>query len=344
MVLLGACLIGGAMADGWAHVNIIDTLEGFFTPWHGLLYAGFAGSAGWTFWVAFQRRDRAPYWWRDGWPTGYRVGAIGVLVFFVGGFADMVWHETIGVEAGLNATFSPSHMLIDAGAVLIVTSPLRSWWASSTDGRRAVTGVASATLGAMAATILLSHSSAFRTWAPLQGYDPDLAELATDSSLAAIAGVDSYLVTTVLLAAPLLWIHRRRPVAGAATALTFGVALFILVMFEFPRAQTAGALGALCGAVLVDVLLVRLDRSRGRSAALRLPLAGALFAGLVWAGHLLGLQVAAQVRWPAEMITGVPALAAVLGAVLGGLAASPGSPPPPDPADAAQPPAAAEAA
>jgi hypothetical protein len=322
-VLFGACLVAGAMADGWAHVNIIETLEGFFTPWHGLLYGGFAATAGWTFWLAYQRRRSAPLWWRHGWPAGYRLGAIGVLIFFAGGLGDMIWHETLGIEVGLDAAFSPTHMLIDLGATLLVTSPLRSWWATRASGWRAVTGVASLTLGAMAPTILLTHSSAFITRAPTEPYDPELFQ--SGSQLAAIAGVDAYLVTTLLLAIPLLLSHRRRAAPGAATAVVAGVALFCMVMFEFPAPQATAALTAVAGAAVADVILLRLDAVRGPDAPLRLPIAGAVFAALVWSGHLLGLQTMQGLGWSPEVWTGVVTLTAILGALLGGLAARPAS-------------------
>jgi hypothetical protein len=322
-VLLGACLIGGVLADGWAHVNLASTLEGFFTPWHGLLYAGFTATAAWTFWLAYQRRDRAPVWWRDGWPAGYRVGGLGVLVFLVGGLADMVWHETLGVEVGLDAAFSPSHLMLVTGGVLLLSSPLRSWWAAGPDGRRAATGVASLALATVAPTIVLTHSSPFAELAPIQPYDAALAEYGGPDALVAVAGVDSYLVTTLVLVVPLLMAHRRRATPGAATAVTGGVALFTMAMFEFPDPSSVAALTAVGAAAVADVLLLRLDALRGTDAPLRLPIAGALFAGLVWAGHLLGLSLRADLGWPAEIVTGVVVLSAVVGALLGGLAARP---------------------
>ncbi|HYN94868.1 MAG TPA: hypothetical protein VES42_13545 [Pilimelia sp.] len=322
-VLLGACLIAGALADGWAHANIVETLEGFFTPWHALLYGGLSATAAWTFWLAYRRRVQAPRWWRDGWPAGYRAGALGVLLFVVGGLADMVWHETLGVEVGLNAAFSPSHMLIDVGAILMVTSPLRSSWANPNGRLRAAAGVGAATLGAMGATILLSHSSALLKAAPTVAYDVE-RDQGGGAELLAIAGVGAYVVSTLLLAIPLLLVHRRRATAGAGTAIVAGVSLFTLIMFEFPSAATAGALGALLGAALADVLLHRLDAARGPAAWMRLPVAGALFAMLVWSGQLLGLYVEEGVRWPAEMWTGIVTLCGLLGALLGGLAAGPG--------------------
>ncbi|MEH0843994.1 hypothetical protein V6U81_16540 [Micromonospora sp. CPCC 205711] len=316
-VLFGACLVGGALSDGWAHVNIVATIEGFFTPWHGLLYAGFTATAAWTCWLAYQRRDVAPRWWRDGWPAGYRVGALGIVVFLVGGLADMTWHETLGVEVGLDAAFSPSHLLIDGGAVLLLTSPLRSWWASREGGLRSCTGVASLTLGAMATTILLSHSTAFLSAAATRPIGPD------GFQQPAILGVDAYLVSTVALGAPFLLAHRRRATPGAATALVAGVALFCMVMFEFPRPQAWAAVTAVVGAAVVDLVLVRLDAVRGPDATLRLPIAGAVFAALVWGGHLAGLALIDGIGWTPEVTGGIVTLTAIEGALLGGLTTRP---------------------
>src|SRR5205814_6321490 len=128
--LLGTVMMLGVLSDAWAHNNIIKTLESFFTPWHALLYAGFAATGAWTFLIAFRRRHLAPEWWRDGWPAGYRLGAVGVVIFLLSGGADMVWHTIFGIEANLAAGLSPSHLSLAIGASLLLTSPLRSWWAS----------------------------------------------------------------------------------------------------------------------------------------------------------------------------------------------------------------------
>lgn len=324
-VLLGACMVGGALSDGWAHTNILDTIEGFFTPWHALLYFGFAATAAWIFFLAYRRRSRHPYWWRDAWPSGYRVGAAGVLLFLAGGLVDMVWHETLGVEVGLNAAFSPSHMLIDIGALLMLSGPVRSWWATGAGGGlRTGTGVAALALTAMGSTILLVHSIAFamdRPTLPYQAIDGDNS--GRFEHVLAVQGVDAYVLTTLLIAIPVLMAHRRRATPGAATAVVGGVALFTLVMFEFPGVLVAGALGAVAGAAVADLILERLDAARGTSAVLRMPVAGAVLAAAVWSGQLVGLHLAEGIRWPVEMWTGLVVLCAVLGALLGGLLARP---------------------
>ncbi|MDR7279723.1 hypothetical protein [Catenuloplanes atrovinosus] len=332
-VVLAFVLVAGGNMDGWAHSNLSSSLESFFTPWHGILYAGLAGTAGWTFWLAYTRRAAAPRWWRDGWPAGYRVGALGALLFAAGGLGDMIWHETIGIEIGLNAQFSPSHLLLVIGGVLLVSSPLRAWWAAGEGGLRTVTGVISLALTPTVTTILLSHSSAFLSDAPVRPFDPGLANggLASPAGTVALLGVDAFVFTTPVIAIPFLLAHRRRPTLGAGAAVTAGTALFGMFMFEFPAPMAFASFTAILAALLADVIVVWLDAVRGPRAALRLPIAGAIHVGLVWSGLLLGLHLDAGLRWPIEMITGIVVITAALGALLGGLAAPPASHLTPDP-------------
>ncbi|MBV2362908.1 hypothetical protein ACFPZ0_24070 [Streptomonospora nanhaiensis] len=327
-VLLGGVMTIGVTLDGWAHKNVIETLEGFFTWWHAVLYTGFLATVAWTFLLAYRRRDRHPRWWWDGWPNGYRVGALGVLVFGAGGVGDMLWHEILGIEIGLLPSFSPSHTLVSIGGLLLVTSPLRSWWASGENGWRAVTGIVSAAMSAIAATVLLTYVSAFMTGAPTVAYAPQLGDYGgivdTPDEYVAVQGVTAYFITTLLLTIPLiLMLRRRAALPGMGTAVTTGVIVYFLAINQLPDVHTLAAVLAIAGAAAADGLLVLLDRRRGTTALLRLPLAGALFPALVWSFQMLGLHLAEGIRWPAEMWTGTVVFTACLGALLGGLATRP---------------------
>jgi hypothetical protein len=318
-VLLGMALVGGVLADAWAHTNILKTLEGFFTPWHGLLYGGFAATAAWTWWLAFRHRGEDARWWRTRWPAGYGLGAVGTLMFLGGGVGDMLWHEIFGIETGLKAGLSPSHLTIAAGGALLLTSQLRSWWASGEDAWRSVTGMLSAALGTMMAIVVIVGLTGIYTTAPTRALQPvPDTPVATSPEAQAVLG---YFLATVLLLIPFLLIHRRSTAPGAATAITGVVGLFIMVQHEFPMPITAAIIGMIAGAAIVDALLWRLDVVRGPRAPLRLPIAGAAFAAGIWTGHLTGLQLAAGVHWPPELWAGTVVLSAVLGALLGVLAA-----------------------
>lgn len=315
--VLAALMVGGVLTDAWAHTNILDTIESFFTPWHAMLYTAFAAVAAWTFWLAYRRRPTEPRWWRTGWPVGYLLGAIGAVGFAVGGLLDMVWHTVFGVEASLDISFSPSHLLLSFSAALLLTSPARAWWATGEGRLRAVCGMLSLAFGTIFAGILLTTFSAFASVAPTRPYDHVNGSV---SHVATALGMASYVVTTVLLVVPVLLAHRRRPTPGTATVLVALVALFASTMFDLPATQTAAGVGAVAGAALADVVLYRLDLTRGREAVLRLPIAGAVFAGLVWAGHLLGMHLATGLRWPVELWAGTVVVTALFGAGLGLLA------------------------
>jgi hypothetical protein len=318
--VLAAVMVGGVLTDAWAHVNIIETIESFFTPWHAMLYTGFAAVAAWTFWLAFRRRPTMARWWRTGWPVGYLIGAIGAVGFAVGGLLDMVWHTIFGVETSLDIAFSPSHLLLSFSAALLLSSPVRSWWATGEGGLRAVCGVLSLGFATVFGGILLTTFSAFTSTAPTRPYDHVNG---STSHVATALGMACYVITTALLVVPVLLAHRRRPTPGTATGVVAIVALFACTMYDLAPTQTAAGAGAIVGALIADVVLYRLDVSRGREASMRLPIAGAVFAGLVWTGHLTGMHLATGLRWPVELWAGTVVVTALVGAALGTLAERP---------------------
>jgi len=282
-----------------------------------LLYSGFAATAAWTWWLAFRRRHELATWWRDGWPAGYRLGAAATALFAVGGAFDMLWHTIFGIEFSIKAGLSPSHLMIAAGGTLLVTSQLRSWWASGEGGWRMAAGVVSAALGTIFATVALIGFTAIASVAAADAFDPGQ----TAGRSEAAQGVQGYLVGAAFLLIPFLLVHRRRGTPGAATAIVGGVGLFQLIQHEFWMPSSAAIVGMVGGAAVADVVLWWLDERRGPTAAGRLPIAGALFAVAVTAGHMLGLHLATGVLWPPELWAGTIFVTGVLGALTGLLTA-----------------------
>ena len=318
--VLATLLLGGAVTDAWAHTNIIKSLESFFTPWHGLLYGGFAATAAWTFWLAYRHGGGRPGWWRNGWPAGYALGGLGAAIFMVAGVGDMIWHTLLGIENGLDAALSPTHVGIAFGGTLLVTSPMRSWWAAGSPRERAASGIVSLALGTLFGTLLTEHASAFISNAPTHVYD-HLNNSA--SHIETSLGLTRYLMSTVVIVVVVLLAHRRRATFGTTTAVVVALTLFLMTQFEFPRVLAVAAVGAVIGAVLADLALVRLDAVRGTDAPMRLSIAGAVIPALVWTGHLAGMRIADDLRWPIELWAGTVVLTALLGALLGGLATRP---------------------
>src|SRR4051794_7166721 len=59
-------------------------------------------------------------------PAEYGRGLGGGGVFAVGGVVDMVWHLVFGIEAGVDALVSPTHLVLLAGGALLLSGPLRA--------------------------------------------------------------------------------------------------------------------------------------------------------------------------------------------------------------------------
>jgi hypothetical protein len=126
VVLLSFWLVVGMVLDGWAH-NHIPELESFFTPWHAVFYSGFLAFVG--FLTATLVRNHAKgYAWRHAMPPGYELSLLGALIFIAGGTGDMIWHEIFGVETGVEALLSPTHLILALGGTLMVSGPFRVSW------------------------------------------------------------------------------------------------------------------------------------------------------------------------------------------------------------------------
>lgn len=125
MALLGLWFVVGMFVDAWAHHHTLP--ETFWTPWHGLLYSGYLALAI-ALLVALQGGRRAGRPWRQALPRGYLPSLAGAAVFALGGVGDAVWHTVFGIEADVDAVFSPSHLTLAIGAMLLLAGPLRAAW------------------------------------------------------------------------------------------------------------------------------------------------------------------------------------------------------------------------
>jgi len=209
LVLVACCAVAllGVVLDAWAHTNL-SALEPFFTPWHGVLYSGFASAGAWVLWVGLRdiarTRRVAP---------GYGAALLGLVLVMLGGVGDGLWHTALGVEKGIEAQLSPTHLTVAAGAALLFATPARSSLARS-GGARAAPVLLSATLTTLLATFVTLYLSAFAgIVAPLPG-EPVAGPIA---ELERQTGVVAVLATTLLLLTPLLVLLRPRPATARTT-------------------------------------------------------------------------------------------------------------------------------
>lgn len=281
-MLLGTWLMIGLFLDGWAHNNLGAALETFFTPWHGVFYSGFLATAGWMSWLVF-RNLRAGRAGVDAFPRGYGLGLLGVVLFGLGGMGDMLWHTILGIEVGVEALLSPTHLLIFVGGLLVMTSPVRAYWSSTElDGAEGPTFAAmlpvlfSITITAAFIIFMNQHLWMFDETLPFRSmqhywdhyYTGEAAWRAR--SMGDMAGFGMFLVTIVLLVAPLLYLLRRwrLPVGSASFLLgMIGICMMMMAGLDTPLIALVPTLGA---GVVGDLLLAWLRPGPDRPGAVKL--------------------------------------------------------------------------
>lgn len=326
----GVWLVVALFADGWAHLNVAR-LDTFFTPWHAALYSGFLASALWMAALAVRSGAapadlvRAPVTSARALPAGYPLAAVGVVVFGGGGLFDLAWHSLFGIEQGVDALLSPSHLTLFLGAALLLSAPVRSAWLSaeppSSGFRARLPELLSLTLTTGLVAFFLMYESAFLR----PGVDepfvrvPEGAPGHEAAQLAGAMTVGSYLITTALVVVPLLLLARRGTMPPGATTLLLGTVVWLSAgLTDFEEAAPAVAVTVAAG--LVDLLIHRLGSGWRWAPRLRLPLVGGLVPAVIWPAQLAAVALIQGIRYPVALWTGAVVLSVLVGVVLGLLA------------------------
>ncbi|MFC9966503.1 MULTISPECIES: hypothetical protein [Nocardia] len=301
--------------DGRAHY--LDLPDSFFTWWHLLLYSGLGTAAALLLAMGVRRRaGRSLISALVLMPPGYGWSLAGVGVFFAAGVADMGWHIRFGVESGLDALISPTHLLLFTGAVLLFSGPLRAtqikqptapiWAAPAVVAATAITGI----IG-----FALSYVSAFTTDAPLRavGNFPEGTPEHYATEIPAQAGLGAYLVTTVLVVLPVvLLLMRRRLPLGAITVFVTVLAVLAQTVQNFTRPSVV--IAAVVAGLVVEGFVAAFA-----AVAPRVPtvaVAAVALPTLLWSAQLVALQLGPGVAWSAELATGTVVLSALVSATL----------------------------
>ena len=308
MVLLSAWLLGGAYVDGWAHDHgkVDDT---FFTPWHALFYSGYLAVAIYLMWQCIRQIARGIPW-RQALPPGYGWSLAGALIFWFGGVGDLVWHTLFGIEEGVEALFSPTHLTLAVAVWLIVGGPFRAAWQRPNG---ATTGVLQLLPMLLSATFMLSTITFIiqiahpvgTAW--IGGDMPDIRVWLYQEM-----GVMTFLWDTALLMGYVLILMRRWYLPpGAFTILLTINAIgmgFLLSNRPFPIEHLAARIAA---GIIADLLYAWLRPSAQRPLALR----GFAFAVpiVVTATYVLAVDLSSGLWWTIHLWTGVMVLTGAVG-------------------------------
>lgn len=211
----------GLFLDGYSHA--VGNPESFFSPAHGLLYSGFVAGAAWTGSLAVREAKIRPPGHLSVAPD--RLTLIGFGLFAFGGISDLVWHETVGFETGLEPSLSAPHLVLMLGGILIAGQSLRS----SLRFKREASVPAAVSL-MLSATIPFFFLSAFSPFTfPLyhEALDGPMDERI-------IRGVIAPVVTTLVLVGVALIARRQWSLRyGAITAMTLPIAVAMSGMRGF---------------------------------------------------------------------------------------------------------------
>ncbi len=309
LLVLCAWLLGGLFLDGYAHVYVIDTeTEDFFTPWHAIFYAAFTAVLIWVGVIAYRRR--APGKLIDWFPASHRPTVVGVILFALGGLGDAIWHTIFGVEVGVDALLSPTHLLLLTGGLLVVWTPVRAAAARGDASPwlpiGAVTGVTAVLTFFIEYLWLLPWP-----WFPRQPFDP-----VTEHGVGLIQQfLGSTVAMVVVLVTPLLMIARRWVLPfGAATIAWTAAAILEAAAFS---QQARPVLLVLLGGLTFDLTMAA---TRGRSWGLTM--ASAIGPAVIFASFLIGARIDGPLGWPPEIWGGTVFTAAGVGAGLSMLQSS----------------------
>lgn len=298
---LSAWSVAGLALDGRAHQD--GALDSFFTVWHAILYSGIAAAGAWVAFMARQAR-------RDGIVLrGFALTVAGLVLLAGGGPADLVWHEAFGIEADIAALLSPTHLLLMAGGVLLLSAPLRAAWSDPRAARAPAGAVASLALVTAVVAFFFQYASPLHEVDAFGGGGGELSEQ---------AGLAGLALTNVILVAPLVLLMRRfgTPPRGAVAALLVVPAGMVAVSGDL--AVPGALLAVVLAALAAEILAAALRPAPSRPAAFRL--FAALVPAILWSLVLGALALGGDLGWPVELWSGSVVLAAAAGLGLSVLA------------------------
>jgi hypothetical protein len=313
-VVMATWLILGLFLDGYAHEHLVQTGESFLTPWHGVFYAGFLSTAATIVWIISRRSGDSL---RRRVPPGYGGALLGIAAFAIGGIGDGLWHTVFGVEHGIDALLSPTHLVLMVSLLAIVMAPYR---AALAGGARTV-GRSLPIISVGIGTALVAFFVNF-VWGLGDGGFRVVYDAASGAGERdVIAGVGSAIVATVVLYGAAMHVRRLgRPRVGAFTLLFGVVAMLVHVAFD---EEPIGVAAAFVGGASLDLL------QRLAPSGIRFDAALASSAITMWLTYFGLASMTDALAWAAELWAGTVVLCSLTAGAIGQLASARTQPPPP---------------
>ncbi|MCA9914571.1 MAG: hypothetical protein KC496_14565 [Anaerolineae bacterium] len=334
VALTGLLFVAGIFFDGWAH-NHGRVDDSFFTIYHAVMYSAYGISA--LLFAGLQMFNvNKGYRWSHALPAGYMLGMVGVGIFAVGGFGDMLWHTAFGIEENLEALMSPTHLLLGMGAFLIAGTPFRSAWQrrDAVQGWKDLLPMIVSAIGMLSILTFFTQYTYFTIdTTGLIGRRPYGLRGLED-----IFGIMAFLMPSAFITGFLLLMLRRwRLPFGSITFILLANALLMTIMDLETEGTDEYALvlallvgGFLVSGLILDSFVRWLKPSAEREGWLRV--FAALAPALLCLSMLGGLQLLGTLAgvgglwWAIHMWMGLPTIAAIGGLLLSYLMLPPAIP------------------
>lgn len=301
---LAVALIGGLFLDGYAHVYVIDTAtEDFITPWHGVFYTAFAALAAWVAFVGYRRRK--PGRLIDWFPPSYHLSVLGLILFALGGIGDAAWHTVLGVEIGIDALLSPTHLVLLTGGMLLMWTPVRSSAARGDTSPWLAVGSAAMVTAVLVFFVQYLWLVPWPFFAR-QPFDP-VSEQGTNFVQLFLGAA---IVSTGALIGPLLLVAKRWELPFGAATMVWAIAA-ALEALAFSQ-QFAAIVVVGFGGLLFDITLALGGQRRRRG----LRLAASVGPSAMFAAYLVWASIGDTIGWPPEIWGGLCITAGFVGCSL----------------------------
>jgi hypothetical protein len=319
LTLTSLWVLAGLYLDGWAHTNIPETIDSFFTPWHAILYSGLAASMA-VIGITYFSNWRKGYHWLRSLPPAYMLSLLGAAIVVVAGNLDFLWHSLFGFEQDVEALVSPSHLSLAVGGVLMSSGPLRMAWERSRSGENEIPWPAFLSLFSVLGvfTFFTSFSNAFAHPHLFTGRVPAADTYLWDTALISCILVPSALLMGAVLLALLRW---QLPPGSLTLLITGNSLLAFLMTLSYSGKYWQVLIAALLGGILADVLLNVLRPSRERMKALRW--FSFLVPALLFLLYFLALIFTHGIWWNSNMWLGMIFFSGMTGLGLSWLAVPP---------------------
>ncbi len=323
VTLTSLWILTGLFLDGWAHINIPDTIDSFFTPWHMVLYSGLAASIA-VLGFAYAANWRKGFHWLRSLPPAYMLSLLGAVIFVAAGNLDFIWHSLFGFEENVEALVTPSHLSLAVGGVLMMSGPLRMAWQKSTSQDNKMPWRAFLSLFAVLGvfTFFTQFSNAFAHPHLVTGDIPAADTYLWDTTLISYVLIPSALFMGFILFVILRW---KLPLGSLTLLIAGNSTLMFLDSFRYTRGHWHVLAAALLAGILADVLLNVLQPSRERVKSLRW--FSFLVPALLFLLYFLSLILARGIWWNPNMWLGMTFFSGITGLGLSWLAVPPHSSP-----------------